>query len=306
MGGRRTITHRAHPPHSSRAAREALATVSSQHDPHPDTADVGFNIGVPASARVWDCLLGGKNNYASDREVVAAIRDLAPEFSMVAVDNQQFLIRAGAYLAGELGITQFLDCGAGLPISNPLHAVVQAVRPDAKVLYIDNDSIVLAHARALLQTNDNTEVVAADIFDPTTLLENDIVKTFFDWSQPVAIIHTATLHHHPGEAAELTEVMQTYIDAVAAGSCTVISHLVDPDQPGGHRVARDIEKIFLAGLSTGWFRAPDEIAALFPGQELLNPGIVACRHWPNQPPEKSDNVFRDLIVGGIGRKPGQR
>jgi hypothetical protein len=276
--------------------------VSSEHDPNAALANAGFSTHVAASSRVWDRLLGGKDNFAVDREVVSAIRDVAPEFSMVAVDNQQFLTRAGAYLAGQLGIRQFLDCGPGLPTTNPLHDVVQSITPEAKVLYVDDDPIVLAHARALLKTNDNTEVVDADIFAPAELLEHEMVKTFLDWSQPVAIIHTATIHHHLGETTELTQLMQAYIDAAPVGSCIVISHFVAPDEPGSGRFARDIEKVFLAALGTGRFRSPDQIAALFADQELLAPGIVACRHWPHQPPEVTDSPTRDLIVGGIGRK----
>jgi hypothetical protein len=274
-------------------------------DDHISTAGPAVDTSTPTSSRVWDQLLGGKDNFAADRAVAAAVRDVAPDFSMVAIDNQQFLIRAGAYLAGELGITQYLDCGAGLPTTNPLHTVVQAVVPGAKVVYVDNDPVVLTHARALLATNEDTQVISGDIFDPAALLQDDTVKTFLDWSQPVAIIHTATLHHHPGELAELTKVMQTYVEAAAVGSCTVISHFVDPGEAGASRFAHDIEKILLDGLGTGWFRSLDQIHALFPNQELLAPGIVTCRQWPDDETE-IDSVARDLIVGGVARKRTDR
>lgn len=278
--------------------------MTSDYAPEASFSGSGPDTSIATSSRVWDLLLGGKDNYAVDREVCFAIRDVAPDFSRVAIDNQQFLIRAGAYLAGQLGITQYLDCGAGLPTTNPLHDVVQSIRPEAKVLYVDNDPIVLAHAAALLAVNENTEVVAADIFAPDKLLANEKVRGFLDWSQPVAIIHSATLHHHPGELGELTRIMQTYVDAAVVGSCTVVSHFLDPGEPPFSRFAHDVEKVLLAGLGSGWFRPLDQIHALFPNQEILAPGLVACRHWPHQPPstEKPDSPAQDLIVGGIGRK----
>ncbi|MFG1820628.1 SAM-dependent methyltransferase [Kribbella sp. NPDC049174] len=262
-----------------------------------------FPVITASTARVWNLALGGKDNFRVDRDVLAAIHEVAPGFSALATANQQFVSRAATYLA-RLGITQYLDCGPGLPPGDHIHDVVQKINPAAKVLYVDNDPIVLSHAHALLATNANTHVLDSDIFAPDELLKHKDVTTFLDWSRPIAIFHTANLHHHHGDG--LTALLQTYIDAAAPGSCTVISHFLDPEEPAITARCREIEKRLLdSTLGTGWFRTLDQIHAMFPGQDLLSPGLVPCHQWPNDDNE-ANSWIEACIAGGIGQKRDAR
>src|SRR5919107_6394923 len=127
-------------------------------------------------ARVYDYALGGKDNYPVDRDVIEALRAAAPEAELLAVDNRGFLVRAVRFLAGQAGIDQFLDCGSGLPTAENTHQVAQRLRPEARVVYVDNDPAVVAHGRALLEENDRTHFSAADIFNPREILEDEVVR----------------------------------------------------------------------------------------------------------------------------------
>ena len=137
----------------------------------PSSIPVGVDTTRASIARVYDAVLNGKDNYEIDREVLRQVATVAPQVNDLAWSNRNFLIRACRFLAGQAGITQYLDCGSGLPTAENTHQVVQRLQPEAKVLYIDNDPVVLAHGRALLEENDNTLFVSADIFEPDEVLE---------------------------------------------------------------------------------------------------------------------------------------
>jgi SAM-dependent methyltransferase len=261
-----------------------------------------------SSARLWNLAQGGKDSYAADRRLFAGIKEIAPQFSDLAKANQEFLLSACQHLAGELGIAQYVDCGPGLPVGERLHDIVQAIRPIAKVLYVDNDRAVLSHARTFVGGNDCVRVVPGDIFAPEELLRSEDVNAFIDWSEPVAIIQTATLHHHSGDASDLVRTMQTFVDAAAPGSCTVISHFLDPEDAATDAVRRIEKQLLDSAIGTGWFRTLDEIRSLFPDQDLLDPGVVACHQWPRPNTEEPDSIaettnwIRACIAGGIGQK----
>jgi hypothetical protein len=264
---------------------------------------------VASAARVWNALAGGKDNFAVDRDVVRQIlSEVTPAFRALPHVNYEFMIRACEYLAGTAGITQYLDCGPGLPIGRHVHDIVQELQPAARVLYVDHDAMALTHARALLATNDLVQVIEADIFKPDELLTQPLVRDFLDFSQPIAVLHTATLHHHPGPLAEIAGVMRVYVDALPAGSYTVISHLLDPEIPALDEHVSQIEKHLTASsLASGWFRTRDEIRDMFPGQDLTDPGIAACRYWPKPDPADPSKATRpdwprDCLAGGIGYK----
>src|SRR5882724_2013657 len=159
----------------------------------PDTAAVQSErkppVGVDPTrasiARVYDAFLGGKDNYEVDREVLRGVQKAAPEAQELATENRGFLIRACRFLASQTGITQFLDCGSGLPTAENTHQVVQRFNPEIRVVYVDNDPVVLAHGRALLEENQNTHFVAADIFEPQAILQNETVRKHIDFTQPL-------------------------------------------------------------------------------------------------------------------------
>jgi SAM-dependent methyltransferase len=268
----------------------------------PSSLPVGVDTTRASIARVYDAALNGKDNFEVDREVLRQVATVAPQVNHLAWSNRNFLIRACRFLAGQAGITQYLDCGSGLPTAENTHQVVQRLQPDAKVLYIDNDPVVLAHGRALLEENENTLFVSADIFDADDVLSRDEVKEFLDFDKPIAVIHNGTLHHYMGN--DIPELMQTYVDAVVPGSYTVIAHFLDPQTPEHSALARKMEEKFVhSPMGSGAFRTWDEIRAMFPDQELVEPGLVLCDDWwPDGPRVKPLNQVEECIAGGVGRK----
>ncbi|MEU5260045.1 SAM-dependent methyltransferase [Amycolatopsis sp. NPDC021455] len=255
-------------------------------------------------ARVYDAFLLGKDNYEIDREVLHKVQKAAPEAQDLAFENRGFLIRACRFLASQTGITQFLDCGSGLPTAENTHQVVQRINPEIRVVYIDNDPVVLAHGRALLEENDNTHFVAEDIFEPQRILQNEVVRQHIDFSQPVAFLQLGTLHHYNGAHERPAEIMKEYIDALPSGSFVAISHFFDPEDEDS-ATARRMEDFFLhSPMGSGTFRTQKEIEDLFPGLDMVPPGVVRCADWwPDGPRLKELNVAQRTIAGGIGRKP---
>jgi SAM-dependent methyltransferase len=265
---------------------------------------VGVDPTRASIARVYDAFLLGKDNYEIDREVLHKVQKAAPEAQDLAFENRGFLIRACRFLAGQTGITQFLDCGSGLPTAENTHQVVQRINPEIKVVYIDNDPVVLAHGRALLEENENTHFVAEDIFEPQRILENEVVRQHIDFSQPVAFLQLGTLHHYNGPHERPAEIMKEYVDALPSGSYVAISHFFDPEDEDS-ATARRMEEFFLhSPMGSGTFRTQKEIEDLFPGLEMVPPGVVRCADWwPDGPRLKELNVAQRTIAGGIGRKP---
>ncbi|MGW3961937.1 SAM-dependent methyltransferase [Amycolatopsis sp. NPDC005003] len=255
-------------------------------------------------ARVYDAFLLGKDNYEIDREVLHKVQKAAPEAQDLAFENRGFLIRACRFLASQTGITQFLDCGSGLPTAENTHQVVQRINPEIRVVYIDNDPVVLAHGRALLEENENTHFVAEDIFEPERILQNEVVRQHIDFSQPVAFLQLGTLHHYNGPHERPAEIMKEYVDALPSGSFVAISHFFDPEDEDS-ATARRMEDFFLhSPMGSGTFRTQKEIEDLFPGLEMVPPGVVRCADWwPDGPRLKDLNVAQRTIAGGIGRKP---
>jgi hypothetical protein len=268
----------------------------------PSSVPVGVDTSRASIARVYDAFLGGKDNFEVDREVLRGVQAAAPQAQDLAWSNRNFLIRACRFLAGQAGITQYLDCGSGLPTAENTHQVVQRIQPEAKVLYIDNDPVVLAHGRALLEENENTLFVSADIFDPDEVLSKPEVRDFLDFSQPIAVVQAGTLHHYIG--TEGAQIMQKYVDAVVPGSYTVISHFYNPETPEHSEVARKMEDKFIhSPMGSGRFRTRKELMEFFPDQELVAPGLVLCDDWwPDGPRLKPLNQVEECIVGAVGRK----
>lgn len=268
----------------------------------PSSIPVGVDTSRASIARVYDAALNGKDNFEIDREVLRQVATVAPQVNDLAWSNRNFLIRACRFLASQAGITQYLDCGSGLPTAENTHQVVQRLLPEAKVLYIDNDPVVLAHGRALLEENENTRFVSADIFDPDDVLSLSEVNDFLDFSQPIAVIQNGTLHHYIGDDGP--QIMQKYVDAIVPASYTVIAHFFDPETPEHSQVARMMEEKFVhSPMKSGVFRTRKQLLELFPDQELVPPGLVLCDDWwPDGPRVKPLNQVEECIAGGVGRK----
>src|SRR5215472_2248642 len=183
-----------------------------------------FHPEVPSVARTYDYLLGGKDNYPADREVGEIFIKQFPGAVQAALDNRACLVRAVRYIAGALGIDQFLDLGSGLPTADNVHQVARRASLAARVAYVDHDPIVLAHGRAILAEDDQTIVIEADITDPSSILDHPDVRALLDFSRPVAVISSSDLHHLTDEENPLSTI-RAFTAAVPAGSCLFIAHL---------------------------------------------------------------------------------
>jgi hypothetical protein len=268
----------------------------------PSTTPVGVDTSRASIARVYDAALNGTNNYEIDREVLRQVATVAPEVADLAWANRNFLVRACRFLATQAKVTQYLDCGSGLPTAENTHQVVQRLQPEARVLYVDNDPVVLAHGRALLEENPQTRFVEADIFDAKQVLENPAVREFLDWDKPIALIQNGTLHHYLG--ADYADLMAAYVDALPSGSFVVVAHFLDPQTAAHSEIARRMEEKFThSPMGSGVFRTWDQIRAMFGGTGLVDPGLVLCEDWwPDGPRYTPLNQVQECIACGVGRK----
>ncbi|PPK62387.1 SAM-dependent methyltransferase [Actinokineospora auranticolor] len=273
--------------------------------PYPSEHEVPAYIDTSKAsiARVYDAFLNGKDNYEIDREVLHRVQRVAPEAAQLAFDNREFLIRATRFIALQTGIRQYLDCGSGLPTAENTHQVAQRIRPDSTVIYVDNDPVVLAHGRALLEENDRTHFIAEDIFEPEAVLDNMIVRKNLDFDEPIALFQFGTIHHYDG-ARSPRDIMTTYIDALPPGSMVGITHFFDPETSDHSPLARRMEDVFLhSPMGTGVFRTMAEIEGMFPGLEMIEPGVVRCAEWwPDGPRIKPLDEVQYCIAGGVGVK----
>jgi S-adenosyl methyltransferase len=256
----------------------------------------------PQAARVYDYFLGGKNHFAADREMAEKILQNMPTVQCAARENRAFLGRAVRYLAAEAGIRQFLDIGTGLPTTGNVHEIAQAVAPSSRVVYVDNDPLVLAHARALLTSapEGRTAYIHADLRLPQSILADQATRDTLDFSQPVALVMLSTLHLIPDEDKP-ADILATLLDALPSGSYFVASHITMEHIPGGEA----IEQRLRTGTSLGGqARDSDDFARLaFSGLDLVPPGVVLVSEW-----RPGDDSIRPAAAevncyGAVARKP---
>ena len=264
---------------------------------------VGVDPSRASIARVYDAFLNGKDNYEIDRAVLAQVEEHMPSARELGIENRSFLIRVCRFLATQTEVDQFLDLGSGLPTAENVHQVVQRIRPEAQVVYVDNDPVVLAHGRALLEENENCRFVAADIFEPKAILGNKDITDVIDFSRPLALMQMGTLHHFNGPRTAPAEIMREYIGALPSGSYVAFSHFLDP-QNEFSSTARDAEEAFLhSPMGSGTFRTQVELLELLDGLELVDPGLVRCADWwPDGPRLKPLTAAQRCIAGAVGRK----
>jgi hypothetical protein len=256
-----------------------------------------IDASVPNSARIWNYWLGGKDNYPVDREAGEQFRAIFPEIVEVARSTRAFLNRAVRYLAGEAGLRQFLDIGTGLPTADNTHEVAQRVAPKSRVVYVDNDPGVLAHARALLtSTQGVTAYVDADLHDPDAIL--DATARTLDFSQPVALMLLGILGHI-GDDDEARSIVKRLLDGLASASYLALCDGTNTSQ-AGIQAQDDYDQ---SGAIPYRLRSPEQVAGLFAGLELVEPGVVSLPRWRPDPTE-GDGPPREIdAVGGVGRKP---
>jgi hypothetical protein len=277
---------------TSAMARPSTGTSNSQERPTFDTS-------VAHIARVYDYWLGGKDNYAADRKAGDAALEAFPYIAAGVRANRAFLARVVRYLADEAGIRQFLDIGTGIPTANNTHEVAQAVAPDSRVVYVDNDPIVLAHARALLTSSPEgvTSYLEADFRDADTILS--AARETLDFSQPVAIMLIAILHLIDDEADPYATVAKL-IAAVPSGSYLAISHLSSDIMASAARTeAHDRLRELMHEKQT--LRNREEVASFFTGLDMVEPGLVPLPQW--RPDTEAEARSPTALWGGVARKP---
>jgi hypothetical protein len=255
-----------------------------------------LNTGVPHSARVWNYWLGGKDYFPADREVGEQVRAVFPAIVENARASRAFLGRAVRYLTGEAGIRQFLDIGTGLPTANNTHEVAQRVAPESRIVYVDNDPMVLAHARALLTSSPEgaTDYIDADVRETDKILQ-EAARTL-DFTQPVAIIMLGIL----GNVADYDEarsIVKRLLDGVLSGSYLVVNDGTNTSEEivEGARVSGE-------GGHPYTLRSPEQIARFFEGLDLQEPGVVSAPRWRPEPSASGLPAELDGFCG-IARKP---
>jgi hypothetical protein len=274
-------------------------TVADQQPADPllgDDLSARLNPTVAHPARVYDYWLGGTNNFAADREAAEQVISVRPAIRAEVRANRAFLGRAVRYLTAEAGIRQFLDIGTGLPSADNTHEVAQSVAPEARVVYADNDPIVLVHARALLASAPEgvTAYADADLRDTQRVLA--AARETLDLGEPVAVMLIAMVHHVP-DGDDPYGIVARLVDAVAPGSYLVLSHPAsDIDVAAVTEVARRYNARVPAGQQR---RSRDEFARFFTGLDLLEPGVVPTTQWRRAEPAGSAPV---PMWAGVGRK----
>jgi len=272
-------------------------------EPGPEEPDVpagtGIDTTVPHSARIWNYWLGGKDNYAVDRAAGDEYAKVFPGIRDVALASRQFLARTIRYLAQEAGIRQFLDVGTGLPTADNTHQIAQRAAPESRIVYVDNDPLVLAHARALLTSTPEgaTAYIDADLRDPGKIMA-DAAKTL-DFTQPIALILSGILGHVT-DTGEAHSIVRRLVDALPSGSYLSLND--GTSVVAGAPYEEAAETYNESGAVPYVLRTPEEIASFFDGLDLVEPGVVSCPRWrpeaaPSGPPAEVD------AFGGVGKKP---
>jgi hypothetical protein len=235
------------------------------------------------SARVYDYLLGGKDNFAKDRAAAEKMAQAFPSIRIGARENRKFRLRGVRHLAAECGIEQFLDIGTGIPTSPDLHEIVQGITPSARIVYVDNDPIVMTHARALMVSHPAGELayLDADLREPESIIGNELVRDVFDFTRPIALVMTAVLHFILDEENP-AGIVRAFIDALPPGSYVLASHITPEHDP---RLDSASDGYRADGVQTQ-ARTADEFERLvFTGQglQLVEPGVVLVSEWHRDP-----------------------
>jgi hypothetical protein len=261
-----------------------------------------IDTSVPHPARRYNYWLGGKDNFAADRESADAIEQKFPGMRVGIRANRDVLGRMTRYLAADAGIRQFLDIGTGLPTEDNTHEVAQRIAPDSRVLYVDNDPLVMAHARALLTSTDRgmTDYIEADLRDPEAILAAPQLRKTLDLAEPVAVMLVAILHFIPG-AGQARPIVARLLDELPSGSYLAATHFTLDFMPEHEQAT--YRQMLDSGMSDIWPRDRAEFTALFDGLELADPGVVLISRWRPADGGDATDPSRISIWGGVGRKP---
>jgi O-methyltransferase involved in polyketide biosynthesis len=271
-----------------------------------DQVPPGVDPNVPTPARLYDYFLGGTNNFAVDRQLAQRIRDLVPEVSDSAWANRAFHQRAATWLAAVRGLDQYIDVGAGLPTQGNTHELVRAEVPGARVVYVDNDPMVLAHGRALLDRVSGVEMVMADLRDPDSVLSHPVLTDLIDLSRPVGFLLTGVLYFVSDEA-DPWGLVERYVTALAPDSYLVLSHLTSDSKPP--RAVETGQDVYARATEGLYFRSRAQVERFFTGLELEPPYPGAAAEvsyvgvWGAEDPVAADTDDSRWLYCGVARRP---
>jgi hypothetical protein len=263
----------------------------------------GVDTSTPSIARVYDAMLGGKDNFAVDRQLYDRLVELNPDLPRVMRANRHWQQRVVRWLAGTAGIDQFLDLGSGLPTVQNTHEVAHLVNHDARVVYVDNDPTVVAHGRVLLEDHECTYFAPGDLTRPDELLSEPTVADHLDLDRPVALLQCATLHFIPDQV-EAERIMRGYVDRLATGSYVGIVHAEMPE-PSDERYESYLPSVsrYREAIPAFTPRTHADVSALFLDMELVEPGVVPLDEWwPEGPSLTPMTGLGQLSLGGVARK----
>ncbi|WP_169953670.1 SAM-dependent methyltransferase [Microbispora sp. H11081] len=261
-----------------------------------------INTKVPHPARIYDYLLGGKDNYAADREAAEQLVKVSPGVREGVRAHRAFLRRAVRHLAAEAGMTQFLDIGTGIPTQGNTHEIAQRANPEARVAYVDNDPIVLVHARALLTGTGVTSVIEADLREPETILTHPQVLAVIDFTRPVAVILAGVMHFVTDEE-DPYGLVERYKAAVPTGSGLLLSHITQDFAP---QVQEELTKPYDKSTAPMVPRSHAAVSKFFESWQLVDPGVVEVVRWRPDETERQEHIpggGHAWAYGGIAVKP---
>jgi hypothetical protein len=250
---------------------------------------------------MYDYLLRGKDHYPIDRDTADVLLSRIPELRSMALANRAWLGRVVEHLA-HAGIDQFLDLGSGLPAQNPTHVVARTIRPDARVVYVDNDPLAVAHSRAMLGgATAGAAVVQADLRNPRAVLDHPETRRVLDLERPVGLLMVAVLHF-VRDADDPYGLVDAFIDALAPGSYVAISHVESDTHPGR---ARLLEQVYATSSAPGQTRSRAQIEGFFAGLDLVEPGVCHVADWHHRPGDDRWWPDEAWVLGGLARIPSR-
>lgn len=265
----------------------------------PDWVPPEVDTGKANIARVYDYWLGGNHNFRADQDAARALIAIEPNTRAIMRANRAFLGRAVRFLAVEAGIEQFLDIGSGIPTEQNVHEVAQAVAPGTHVVYVDNDEVAVAHSKLILDGNPDATVIQADLREPAKIVTDPDTRTLIDFAKPVAVLLAAVLHFIP-DSDDPAKIVGSLREAMAPGSYLVISHACRDTDPDFAPTGESAYRSRVAGQLS--MRTTEEIAALFDGFTVLDPGVVWLPLWRPAPDEEvPGDPERYWCRVGVGR-----
>ena len=258
----------------------------------------------PNLARLVDALLGGRDNYAADRALVDRLLDLDPGARQMARDHRDWVLRGLRLLVTAHDVDQFIDLGSGLPTTDNTHQIVQRYNSEARVVYVDNDPVVQAYGRALLEENENTHMASCDLTDPVAAMDTPELSRNLDLDRPIGLMMCSVVHHILDDDTA-AEVVRGWVDVLPSGSYLMLTHDYDPADGSDHSaLAHKLDEAFRQTPLESVHRTRDQIERYFDGLDLIDPGLDLLHNWwPDGPRMRPLTGLNHIVLGAVARKP---